>query len=97
MDLNNLPKEALFSLFLQIEPEEIKTICLSKNPKIRQVCNSSYFQEVYDKKYPKKRFKLFLMDNRPLELAAEATFFGRIVQYTFADFSFPKMNLKIKL
>ena len=63
MDLNNLPKEALFSLFLQIEPEEIKTICLSKNPKIRQVCNSLYFQETYNKKYPK--FKLILFDNDP--------------------------------
>ena len=53
MDIHNLPKEALFSLFLQIEPEEIKTFCLTKNKKVREICNSEYFRETYKQKYRK--------------------------------------------
>tara|TARA_R110002153_G_scaffold156744_1_gene308693 strand:+ start:399 stop:899 length:501 start_codon:yes stop_codon:yes gene_type:complete len=51
--IHELPKEALFSLFLQIEPEELKTVSFSKNKKVREICNSKYFQEVYKKKYCK--------------------------------------------
>ena len=84
MDLNNLPKEVLFTLFLHIKRKEFQTICLSKNSKIRQVCDSAYFQEAYKQKYP--RFKLFIMDNsRPLVLPTEPNFFKRIVQHTFSE------------
>ena len=56
MDMQNLPKEALFNLLLQIEPKEIKIVCLSRNSKVREICNSEYFQEAYNNKYPKKNF-----------------------------------------
>ena len=51
MDIQSLPKEALFSLLLQIEPEEIKTVCFSKNKKVQEICNSTYFRETYKEKY----------------------------------------------
>ena len=51
MDIHNLPKEALFSLLLQVEPEEIKTVCFSRNKKVREICNSEYFRETYNQKY----------------------------------------------
>ena len=52
-DIQNLPKEAIFSLLLQIEPEEIKTVCFSKNPKVREICNSLYFRQAHQNKYRK--------------------------------------------
>ena len=57
MDIHNLPKEALFSLLLQIEPEEIKTVCFWKNKKVREISNSEYFRETYKKKYRKVSFR----------------------------------------
>tara|TARA_R110001599_G_C11997051_1_gene636664 strand:- start:564 stop:680 length:117 start_codon:yes stop_codon:yes gene_type:complete len=33
MDIQNLPKEALFILLLQIEPDEFKIVALSGNKK----------------------------------------------------------------
>ena len=53
MDIHHLPKEALFSLFLQIEPEEFKIVALSGNKKVREICNSEYFTEAYNEKYVK--------------------------------------------
>lgn len=53
-DIKQLPKEALFNLLLLVQPEEIKTVCKSKNPKVRTICNSRYFQDTYRNKYPKK-------------------------------------------
>ena len=55
-DIHELPKEALFTLFLQIEPEEIKTVCFSRNKKVREICNSNYFQQAYGQKYRKVDF-----------------------------------------
>lgn len=54
IDINNLPKEALFDLLLQVEPREIKIVCYSKNPRVRQICNSGLFKKAYKEKYPKK-------------------------------------------
>jgi len=59
IDINNLPKEALFQLLLQVEPKEIKIVCHSKNPRVRQICSSGLFQEAYKKKYPKKLLDFF--------------------------------------
>ena len=56
-DIQNLPKEALFSLLLQIEPVEIKTVCFSRNKKVREICNSEYFRETYKQKYRKVNFR----------------------------------------
>ena len=54
LDITNLPKEALFNLLLQVEPNEIKIVCLSKNPRVREICNSALFKKAYKEKYPKK-------------------------------------------
>ena len=53
-DIKQLPKEALFNLLLLVQPEEIKTVCKSKNPIVRAICDSRYFQDAYRNKYPKK-------------------------------------------
>ena len=55
-DIHHLPKEALFTLLLQVEPTEIKTVCFSKNKKVREICNSEYFREAYKQKYRKVDF-----------------------------------------
>ena len=39
-DIKLLPKEALFQLLLQVEPREIKIVCYSKNPRVREICSS---------------------------------------------------------
>ena len=52
-DIKLLPKEALFELLLQVEPNEIKIVCQSKNSKVREICSSKLFQEAYKNKYPK--------------------------------------------
>jgi len=54
IDINKLPKEALFNLLLQVEPKEIKIVCRSKNPRVREICNSELFKNAYKEKYPKK-------------------------------------------
>tara|TARA_R110001599_G_scaffold96905_4_gene250217 strand:- start:323 stop:907 length:585 start_codon:yes stop_codon:yes gene_type:complete len=51
MDIHNLPKEALFILLLQLDPRELKTVALSSNKKIREICSSKYFQEIYKPKH----------------------------------------------
>ena len=57
MDIHDLPKEALFSLLLQVDPKEIKIVCLSKIRKVREICNSEYFRETYKQKYRKVVFR----------------------------------------
>lgn len=54
MDISKLPKPALFNLILQVKPEEIKYVCKSNNPRVREICRSKLFQEAYKKKHPKK-------------------------------------------
>tara|TARA_R110001599_G_scaffold108188_2_gene271212 strand:+ start:1220 stop:1459 length:240 start_codon:yes stop_codon:yes gene_type:complete len=51
MDIQSLPKEVLFSLFLQVEPKEMRTVCFWKNKKVREICNSKYFQDSYKQKH----------------------------------------------
>lgn len=58
-NIKKLPKEALFQLLLQVEPKEIKIVCHSKNPRVREICSSKLFQEAYKKKYPKKLLKFY--------------------------------------
>lgn len=53
-DIGKLDKEALFNLLLMVEPDEIKIVCHSKNPRVRIICSSPLFQEAYKKKYPRK-------------------------------------------
>lgn len=51
MDISKFPKPVLFDLLLQIEPEEIITVCNSKNIKIREICYLPRFMEEYKNKY----------------------------------------------
>jgi len=51
MNVSELPKPVLFNLLLQIEPEEIITVCKSKNPKIREICYLPRFMKEYENKY----------------------------------------------
>ena len=53
-EINNLPKEAIYSLLLMVEPNELKTICLSSDKKIREICDSAFFRKAYDNKYPRR-------------------------------------------
>ena len=55
MDISKFPKPVLFDLLLQIEPEEIITVCNSKNIKIREICYLPRFMEEYKNKYKIKR------------------------------------------
>jgi hypothetical protein len=54
LDVNKFPKEVLFNLLLQVEPNEIKIVCYSKNPNVRKICNSEIFKKAYKEKYPRK-------------------------------------------
>lgn len=58
MDISKFPKPVLFNLLLQIEPEEIITVCNSKNIKIREICYLSRFMEEYKNKYKIKEAPL---------------------------------------
>ena len=47
-DIGKLPKEAIFSLLMQVDPEEIGIVCSQTgNAKVKQVCESQYFQDAY--------------------------------------------------
>ncbi len=54
MDITAFPKEVLFNLLLMIEPHEIKTVCQSKNSRVRAICSSDLFQKAYKIKHFKK-------------------------------------------
>jgi len=54
MDITLLPKEVLFNLLLQVQPNEIGVVCTSKNSNVRTICKSKLFQDEYKKKFPKK-------------------------------------------
>lgn len=58
MDISKFPKPVLFDLLLQIEPEEIITVCNSKNIKIREICYLPRFMEEYKNKYKIKEAPL---------------------------------------
>ena len=52
-DIGKLPKEAIFSLLMQVDPEEIGIVCAQTgNSKVKQVCESQYFQDAYFSKHP---------------------------------------------
>jgi len=51
-EIESLPKEVLFNLLLQVEPNEIGIVCRgAKNPKIRKICESEHFKNIYSEKY----------------------------------------------
>ena len=52
--ISKLPKEVIFTLLLQLELDELRVVCFSKNPKIREICTSEIFQKAYIEKFPKK-------------------------------------------
>ena len=52
--IHTLPKEVLINLLMFLEPSEIRLICQSDNPKIREICASPVFRQAYAQKYPKK-------------------------------------------
>jgi len=61
MEISKLPKPALFNLLLQIEPIEIRIVCNSKNPKVREICQLPRFMEEYKNKHKDEGF-LFRFD-----------------------------------
>ena len=60
MDIQKLPIEALFSLLLQVEPHEFKIVSLSRDKKVREICNSKYFQEAYKEKHREILFHIYI-------------------------------------
>ena len=47
-----MPKNVIFELLLQMNPEDIRFLCSSQNSKIRNICQSSYFKNSYIEKWP---------------------------------------------
>ena len=46
-----MPKEVIFQLLLNMPPDEVRMLCRSQNPKVRDICTSNYFRTEYRKKY----------------------------------------------
>ena len=51
IDIGALIKEEIFQLLLQLEPNEIRIVCFSKNKRVREVCTSKYFRDTYKEKH----------------------------------------------
>lgn len=68
IDINKLPKPALFNLIMQLEPREMKIVCGSNNSRVREICRSSLFQKAYSQKYDLLKQPIEIEEDRILGL-----------------------------